>query len=330
MTDTHFGIKNNSKVWCDYQMKFIDNTIIPLIKKLKKNDNVRIVHCGDVFDSKSSLNPYIVDRVINKFEELLEMCPVYIVAGNHDFYSMTEDSVCAINLLFRGLKGDLSYATRGFIGNSITKELMLPYFSTENDDMLKQIMSDIGFVPEIIYCHTDLEHLSSTAKECFKNSKIISGHIHIPCIHDNYYTIGSTYPLTFDAANAKRGVYVMDGNDVENMQFIENNDSIKFWRLYDKDIFNDDLISKFGDDDYIELYINKVNLIIDEYIIKINEVLKRFRNSVSIPNDVVTENAGSAPIDFNNFDIESLIERNIPEQLKEKFKIILKRVKDIS
>ena len=59
ITDTHFGTRNNSKVWCDYQIKFIDNTLLPLVKKLSQKDAVRVIHCGDLFDSKSTLNDFL-------------------------------------------------------------------------------------------------------------------------------------------------------------------------------------------------------------------------------------------------------------------------------
>lgn len=330
ITDTHFGVRKNNKLWCDKQMQFLDNTIIPLIKKLQKTDEVRVVHCGDVFDSKEALNVLITDRVISKFNEILSLCPLYILAGNHDFYSMTDDSVCSLSLLVDGLKGELYFTPRGFIGNKQRKELLLPFFTTENPDAVEKIFSEIDFKPEIVYCHTDLDRCSAKLKSIFKDCSVISGHIHIPSIHDNFYTIGSTFALDFGDANTPHGCYVMDDNDVEHMVFIENNDSIKFWRLYDSDIFNKEKTSKLGVDDYVELYINKINLLDDLYITKIGDLRKKYRKCEVIANDVVAESAGNAPINFDNYDIQEIISKNIPEQLKEKFKMVVEHIKDIS
>ena len=258
ITDTHFGTRNNSKVWNDYQIKFIDSTLIPLIKELSKKDEVRVVHCGDLFDSKSTLNIYIVDKVMRKIDESASHCPIYIVAGNHDFYSMTDDSICTIDLLFRNPPENIHYVRRGFLTDEGRKELMLPYFTTETPEGLQEVMDSINFTPEVIYCHTDLDRAVPEIKEMFKHSNVISGHIHIPSIHDNFYTIGSTYALNFGDSNTPRGCYVMDGNEVKGMQFIENNDSIKFWRLFDRDIFDESLIRKFNQDDYIEMYLKEM------------------------------------------------------------------------
>ena len=332
ITDTHYGIKKNNKLWCDFQLKYIDKTIIPLIKKLKAGgDEVRVVHCGDVFESKELLNVYIMDRVISKFKELIHLCPIYIVAGNHDFYSMTDDSICALDLLFGEIKDEnLHYVARGYIADKSRKELMLPFFSTENVETAEKIYDELDFKPEIVYCHTDLEHINPRLKALFAGSNIISGHIHIPYMHDNYYTIGSTYPLAFSDSNTPHGCYVMDDNNVEGMVFIENNDSMKFWRLYDNEIFDDAKTGQIRTDDYIEVYVNKANLLEDLYITKLGELKKKYRNCDVIPNDVVVENCGSAPIDFGDFDIQRIIAQNIPEKLKGKFQIILERIKDIS
>lgn len=327
ITDTHFGVKNNSKIWCDYQLKFIDNTIIPLIKELKKHDEVRLIHCGDVFESRDKLNPYIVNLVLKKFEEILALCKVYILAGNHDFYSPVDDSICSIHLLFRGLKCDnLSYVTRGCIALEDTKELLLPFYSTEDDNKLEDIYNSIGFEPNIVYCHTDLDHLSPVATKLFKNSCVISGHIHTPSIHDNYYTIGSTYSLSFSDANSIRGCYVMDGQDVEGMQFIANNDSIKFWRLYDAEIFE---LGKYDirNFDLIEVYINKSFLMNDEYVSQLKQLSDKYGNNIKIiPNNVKVSN-GKAVIDFESYDIEQICLQYIPDKLREKFGAILKQIK---
>lgn len=330
ITDTHFGTRNNSKVWCDYQIKFIDNTLLPLVKKLSQKDAVRVVHCGDLFDSKSTLNTYIVDKVMKKIDEIAGNCPLYLVAGNHDFYSMTDDSICTIDLLFRNPPENINYVRRGFMADKERKELMLPYFVTEEPGEVRKVMDGLGFVPEVIYCHTDLERLNPEIRGLFKGSNVISGHIHIPCIHGNFYTIGSAYALNFGDSNTPHGCYVMDDNDVRGMQFIENNDSIKFWRLFDKDIFDDEIISKFRPEDYIEMYINKSNLLDDQYLTHLSSIRKRYRNSLTIPNDVTTERTGSAPIDFNDYNLERIIEEKIPEHLRNKFQIIKERIKDIS
>ena len=78
------------------------------------------------------------------------------------------------------------------------------------------------------------------------------------------------------------------------------------------------------------MYINKLNLLDDQYLTRLSSIRKRYRNSLTIPNDVTTEHTGSAPIDFNGYNLERIIEEKIPEHLRNKFQIIKERIKDIS
>ena len=95
ITDTHFGIKNNSQLWLNSQLDYIYKEFIPLLKKIKNQNDVlelSVIHCGDLFDSKSSINPLIYYKV-NKL--LKDICSVanelIILAGNHDCYSQIEE-----------------------------------------------------------------------------------------------------------------------------------------------------------------------------------------------------------------------------------------------
>ena len=86
ITDTHFGVKNNSITWFNSQSDFIYKQLIPYIKS--HQDTIRLIHMGDVFDSRSTISVYIAKKVRKMFKDLAEICEdVIVVAGNHDFYS---------------------------------------------------------------------------------------------------------------------------------------------------------------------------------------------------------------------------------------------------
>ena len=85
-TDTHFGWKNNSMTWLNSQMNFIYNQFIPTIKKLSTKDDVRVIHLGDVFDSRSTISTYVASKVVQAFKDIRKWCDEFIiVCGNHDF-----------------------------------------------------------------------------------------------------------------------------------------------------------------------------------------------------------------------------------------------------
>ena len=93
-TDTHFGWKNNSMTWLNSQMDFIYKQFIPEIKRLSKDESVRVIHCGDVFDSRSTISTYVATKVVQAFKDIRSVCEDFvIVCGNHDFYSPNSDTV---------------------------------------------------------------------------------------------------------------------------------------------------------------------------------------------------------------------------------------------
>ena len=61
ITDTHFGVRSNSREWMDIIDDYFKNTFIPLLKKESKPGDV-LVHCGDVFDSRQSINLYVLNK----------------------------------------------------------------------------------------------------------------------------------------------------------------------------------------------------------------------------------------------------------------------------
>ena len=67
ISDTHLGVRSNSKEWCDIIQDYFQDFLIPLLKKESRPGDV-LVHCGDVFDSRQSLNLYVLNLSISIFE----------------------------------------------------------------------------------------------------------------------------------------------------------------------------------------------------------------------------------------------------------------------
>ena len=78
-TDTHFGWKNNSMTWLNSQMNFIYKQFIPTIKKLSKKEPVRVIHLGDVFDSRSTISTYVATKVVEAFKDIRSVCNEFVI-----------------------------------------------------------------------------------------------------------------------------------------------------------------------------------------------------------------------------------------------------------
>ena len=71
ITDTHFGKKNNSINFLRSQMSFFDQ-LIQKISKIPAGTRFDIVHCGDIFESRSTVGVYILDSVMDMFRNMIK------------------------------------------------------------------------------------------------------------------------------------------------------------------------------------------------------------------------------------------------------------------
>lgn len=318
LSDTHFGCRQNSVTWTDYQMKFFYDQLIPFIKQ--QNEPVYLYHLGDVFDIRSTVNLLVAERVHRLFEDLKAVCKqIIIIGGNHDYYSPNENEA-NINSL-RLVLDDLVDQENTFVivdKENYEKvdehELFVPWFRYYDYDKLVEKLQDNKTFKHI-FVHNDLTvTLEGKYKTLFRKCNVYSGHIHIPNHTNNLHTLGSVFALTFADANSDRGFYTMN-DDGSDFTFHTNTESIRFFRLYNQDIFRDDI--NIQKDDYVELYIDQCNLLKDSYVEQIKTLAKRIHNFVTIPhNELQVSNFST---DFKQYDITDVCRQNIPEHLIEKF-----------
>lgn len=329
ITDTHFGTHNNSLTWLKSQLSFFNNQFIPHIKELKeKGYSVRLVHCGDVFDSRSTINSYIANTVVKLFDELCGLVDkMIIVNGNHDFYQPSDDSVDTVNLLFKQLQ--LTHDNKLYIisdkkwedvwGNET--DLCVPWYEWIKQDDLIEYLENTQSTITHIFTHADLVRDGAANIDC---NSIISGHIHTPYFKDNIKNLGSCFSLTFADCNSERGFYEYEeGGD---LKFIVNEYSIRFWRLYDKEILK--IPSYIKADDYIELYISKSKIAQKKYVDAYADWVKTFKNIWRVPQLDDDENVSDIK-KFEGYNIETMTEELIPEELKDKFEQIKQYINSI-
>jgi DNA repair exonuclease SbcCD nuclease subunit len=317
ISDTHFGVKQGSIRWLNAQLDFIYNELIPKIKELKQKDEVQLVHCGDVFDSRSSINTYIANKVREMFIALGSLCEVYIIAGNHDFYSPDSDQISALNLVLDTV--DNIHIVRDkieCISINDRNALLVPWYEFDKKELLLESIKQND--PKYIFCHTDLAQLEHEHRTILKDIEVFSGHIHTPSRNKNLHLLGSTYALTFADANSKRGYYILGKN---NFEFIPAKRIIKFWRFYNDEIFNIDF-EKIKDD-YIEIYIDKYNLLKKEYSSFISDINLIVHNLATIP--VEPYNDVNESFEIKSYDLESLCRKNIPQELLDKFNHLINK-----
>lgn len=311
MTDTHFGIKNNSLKWLKKQIEGL-NELKEFIKD--QDEPVTLIHCGDVFDCRSAINMFVLKNIRDIFNEIADMCEhFYIIAGNHDYYSPVENNkhINTIDLVFSH-KNITTVSQDSLVIDNVA---FVPWYDFERCDFSKY---------NLVFTHGNMYNLPV-------NSKVIAGHIHTPfkaALGDKYnYNIGSFFATTFADANQERGFYVLYDDDDE-LVFHPLCSTIKFFNVYSN--ADDDkffvLNPKIRNFDYLRIYITVEHHIQQRYL----DMIAKYRTvcdnvDVIIYNELMEENDESF-LDINaelNFDY--IIEQKIPENLLDKFKNVKKK-----
>lgn len=234
ITDTHLGIHNNSIEWMDIIKEYFYEFFIPLLKKEKKEGDL-IVHFGDVFDSRQSLNLFIMNFAIEIFEELSKIMPIIIILGNHDIAKKNSNDVNSVKIL-KWIPNIQICEEPEIMTVSGKKILFMPWRANhqEEEECIKNNSADF------LFCHTDVQGLkfnrSIEIQEGIDFSllksfrKVYSGHIHYSQHRGNFRMLGCPYSLTRSDINNEKGIWCFDIEN-ETEIFFPNNYSPKFIRI---------------------------------------------------------------------------------------------------
>lgn len=311
--DTHFGVRNNSLIWLKHQIRGLDE-VISYIRSIEDSvSQVRVIHCGDLFDSRSSLNPIVAQRVQDKLTELASVVSeVYILGGNHDYYHSEDidDNVSVMTFLDLPSNVERVIDEVQYIDDEIA---LVPYFKFLNADVIRSVVSRN---PKYIYTHADLTHLDPSVSSIISeyDGVIITGHIHTPNLCDpRRLTIGSLYPINFSDSNTSRGFYVLDGN--VTLEYHPLISPIRFWRISDPISFE---ISQLRTWDRVELYVHHKSYSYESTRARIADISKTCDTSIVL----IPDTCGTCSEDVMCRDIESIIRSSIPEHLQDIFQEI--------
>lgn len=292
ITDTHLGIKNNSNEWIEVISQYFFSWFIPLVKKNYKKGDI-LIHLGDVYDSRQSINIKVLNLGINIFESLSEVFNdgIYVIAGNHDLWGKTSNEINSLkslkwipNVNILEEPESLTLGRKNFF--------LMPW--RKDHDAERDCLNNIT-PHDYLCCHTDVTGMkfnkyvnidsgvdSSTMK---KFGKVYSGHIHYSQDFDNIKMLGSPYELTRSDLGNPKGITMLD-LQTEEETFFKNDFSPKFKR------FNFENVLEMTIEEADALFSNNfVDIMVDSSI------------SFKAPLNVITDNITSPrKISFHPFD----------------------------
>lgn len=233
IADTHFGTKKSDKTFQDSQLRFFNEQFVP---ELKEKNIDTVIICGDVFDTRQTVNVQTENVVINLFKETFKDLKVHVVVGNHDIFhtNTTEiNSLKALDLLPNVTVYEKP--TEVMLGKE--KVLMLPWI-TDYNDFQSLVLEHYRYA----FAHLDivgfdmggrLSDNGLTIKDVVsKFEHTYTGHYHHRS-HREFQDgqtityIGSPYQITRIDKNCERGYGILD-LDTNTYTNCNNTVSMKF------------------------------------------------------------------------------------------------------
>lgn len=237
--DTHFGVRNDSKIFHKYYQNFYDI----FFEYLDSNKIEYVIQLGDLFDRRKYINfltlseskRYFFDRIEHKGIKLISLL------GNHDIFWKESLAVNSPELLLE------NYNYIDIIHNPTTIKIqgididIIPWICKENEEVVFNFIKNTK--SEICLGHFELSgfdmmkgvpnHDGIDGKFLNKYKLVYSGHFHTASSKGNISYLGTPYELTWSDYNDPKGFYILDLENLE-IEFIKNQ-----LTMFEKIYYND-------------------------------------------------------------------------------------------
>lgn len=241
VTDTHWGIRNDSSIMHDHMKKFIDDVFFP---ELDRRNISTVVHLGDLVDRRKYINYMTSKRLRDDFLQPLKdkNITMHIIAGNHDTFYKNTNGVNALRELVVGKYENIHVHDMRPIeifpdGRPI---LLLPWICDDNKEVTMEAIEMSSAI--IAMGHLELNgfemyrgHVNDHGddpKIFDKFDLVLSGHYHTRSSSSNIHYLGTPVEYNWSDYGDPKGFHVLDTSTRE-LTFIQNPYNIFHKMIYD-------------------------------------------------------------------------------------------------
>jgi len=324
LNDTHFGVRNDSEAFREYQLDFFNNQFFPY---LEEHNIKTLIHLGDVVDRRKFIN-HQTASVFRKqfFDRLWEMkVDTHIIIGNHDTYYKNTNEVNAVENLyttFDGTNEPWIYTRPKVVNFDGVDILFVPWICEDN---IKESTEAIQSAKaDLCFGHLEIKGFEMQngvindhgleKKDFTRFDKVISGHFHKKSDDGHIYYLGAQFEMTWSDYKDPKAFHIFD-TETRELEVISNprtihkkiiyNDKEKDYTYFDLQPYNkhhiklivlnktkEDMFDKLVERLYNEITVYDLNIIEDYSDIKASvrdDILEMGEDTLTFLNNYVDQ-----------------------------------------
>jgi predicted phosphodiesterase len=238
-TDTHWSARKSSRHLHDYFELFYKNIFFPT---LEEQGVEIVVHMGDAFDNRKSIDFWGLDWTRRVVLEPLRKYEVHMIVGNHDIFLRNSTEINAPELLLKDYPNIKTYSSPTNTKVGGIDMTFIPWICSENyDETLKVIkkskakiaMGHLELQGFRVNKHLIMEEHGLDPNIFTKFQKVFSGHYHTRSDNGRIFYLGNPYEMYWTDVNDTRGFHIFDTETLEHTPI--NNPYKLFYNIYYED-----------------------------------------------------------------------------------------------
>ena len=238
-TDTHWTARKSSRHLHDYFELFYKNIFFPA---LEEQGVEIVVHMGDAFDNRKSIDFWGLDWTRRVVLEPLRKYEVHMIVGNHDIFLRNSTEINAPELLLKDYPNIKTYSSPTNTKVGGIDMTFIPWICSENyDETLKVIkkskakiaMGHLELQGFRVNKHLVMEEHGLDPNIFTKFQKVFSGHYHTRSDNGRIFYLGNPYEMYWTDVNDTRGFHIFDTETFEHTPI--NNPYKLFYNIYYED-----------------------------------------------------------------------------------------------
>lgn len=239
ITDTHFGVRNDSTYMHQTQQKFLDHVFFPTLDQYGVK---HVLHGGDYGDRRKYINFATARFVEEHYRQPLRDRGIVedVIVGNHDCFLRESTEINSIQELYRHDPTIRIHAQPTELDLDGCGVLLLPWICDANRAVSEQAISTSS--APVVLGHLELNgfsmyrgmpsHDGMDPAVFDRFPLVMSGHFHHRSSKSPVQYLGAPYQMVWSDYRDPRGFHIFDTKTME-LTFIENPFSMFMRAVYD-------------------------------------------------------------------------------------------------